>query len=54
MGRMYTVQFSEVSVSAQQDLFQIEALVVPAIIHSVSISQSSDVGDASAAAAPKR
>jgi len=49
MGRMYTVQFSEVSVSAQQDLFQIEALVTPAIIHSVFISQSSDTGDSSAA-----
>lgn len=50
MGRMFTVQFSEVSVSAQQDLFQIEALITPAIIHAVMISQSSDVGDASAAA----
>lgn len=49
MGRMYTVQFSEVAVSAQQDLFQIEALTVPAIIHSFYVSQSSDVGDASAA-----
>ncbi|KKL92827.1 hypothetical protein LCGC14_1880830 [marine sediment metagenome] len=49
MGRMYSVQFSEVSVSAQQDLFQIEALVVPAIIHAIYVSQSSDVGDASAA-----
>jgi len=47
--RMYTVQFSEVSVSAQQDLFQIEALVVPAKIMQVNISQSSDTGDASAA-----
>ena len=46
---MYTVQFSEVSVTAQQDLFQIEALTVPAIIHAVYISQSSDTGDASAA-----
>jgi len=49
MSRMYTVQFSEVAVSAQQDLFQIEALITPAIIHAVYISQSSDVGDASAA-----
>lgn len=48
MGRMYTVQFTDISVTAQQDLFQIEALVVPAIIHSVSLSQISDVGDASA------
>ena len=49
MGRMYTVEFSEVSVSAQQDLFQIEANTVPAIIHAIYISQSSDTGDASAA-----
>lgn len=49
MGRMYTVQFTAVAVSAQQDLFQIEALVTPAIIHACYISQSSDVGDANAA-----
>ncbi len=49
MGRMYTVQFSEVAVSAQQDLFQIEALITPVIVHAVYISQSSDTGDASAA-----
>ena len=49
MGRMYTVSFTGVSVSAQQDLFQLEANTVPAIIHAVYISQSSDVGDASAA-----
>jgi len=49
MGRMYTVEFSEVAVTAQQDLFQIEAIGVPAIIHAIYISQSSDVGDATAA-----
>jgi len=49
MGRMYSVEFSEVAVTAQQDLFQIEAIGVPAIIHSIYISQSSDVGDATAA-----
>ena len=48
MGRMYTVQFSEVAVTAQQDLFQIEAITVPAIIHAVYLSQTSDVGDAAA------
>ena len=48
MGRMYTVQFSEVAVTAQQDLFQIEALVVPAILHGVFLSQTTDVGDAAA------
>lgn len=48
MGRIYTVSFTEVAVTAQQDLFQIEAVTVPAIIHAVYLSQSSDVGDAAA------
>ena len=48
MGRMYTVQFTDVAVTAQQDLFQIEALTVPAIIHAVYLSQITDVGDAAA------
>ena len=48
MGRMYSLSFTEVSVTAQQDLFQVEALVVPAILHAVYLSQSSDVGDAAA------
>jgi hypothetical protein len=46
--RMFTAQFTEVAVSAQQDLFQIEAKVVPAILCAVFLSQSSDVGDAAA------
>lgn len=46
MGRIYSVSFSEVAVTAQQDLFQIEAVTVPAIIHAVYLSQTSDVGDA--------
>lgn len=46
MGRLYSASFTEVAVSAQQDLFQIEANTVPAIIHAVYLSQSSDVGDA--------
>ena len=46
MGRIYSASFTEVSVSAQQDLFQIEALTVPAIIHAVFLSQTSDLGDA--------
>lgn len=49
MGRIYSVSFSEVSVTAQQDLFQIEAITTPVIIHAVYISQSSDVGDSAAA-----
>lgn len=47
--RKYSVTFSEVSVSAQQDLFQLEAQTVPAILLGCWISQSSDAGDASAA-----
>ena len=47
MGRMYSATFEEVAVTAVQDLFE---LVAPAdsavILHSVSISQSSDAGDA--------
>lgn len=48
MGRMFTAQFTDVAVTAQQDLFQIEALVTPAIIHAVFLSQTTDVGDAAA------
>jgi len=48
MGRMYSVDFSEIAVTAQQDLFQIEANVVPIILHAVYLSQSSDVGDSAA------
>ena len=48
MGRMYSVSFTEVAVTAQQDFFQIEGVTVPATIHAVYLSQSSDVGDASA------
>ena len=46
--RIYSFSFSEVAVTAQQDLFQIEALVVPAKLHAVYLSQSTDVGDAEA------
>lgn len=46
MGRIYSVEFTEVGVTAQQDLFQIEALTTPAILHAVYLSQSSDLGDA--------
>lgn len=48
MGRVFSVSFTEVAVTAQQDLFQVEALVVPVIIHAVYLSQTSDVGDAAA------
>lgn len=47
MGRIYTAQFNGVSVTAQQDFFEV---VAPAdavvIIREIEISQSSDVGDA--------
>jgi hypothetical protein len=47
MGRIYTVQFSEISVgTAVQDLFQIEALTNVIKVHAVFLSQSSDEGDA--------
>lgn len=48
MGRIYSADFTEVAVTAQQDLFQIEAITTPAIIHAVFLSQTSDVGDAAA------
>lgn len=48
MGRMYTVSFVDVAVTAQQDFFQIEANTIPAILHAIFLSQTSDVGDAAA------
>ena len=48
MGRRYSVSFTDVAVTVQQDLFQLEALVVPAKLLGCTISQSSDVGDAAA------
>lgn len=48
MSRLYSLSFTEVAVSAQQDLFQVEALVVPAKLHAVFLSQTTDVGDAAA------
>ena len=47
MGRKYTVQFSGVAATVQQDLFEI---VAPAdgvvIVHDISISNLTEVGDA--------
>lgn len=48
MARVYSASFTEVAATAQQDLFQLEALTVPLQLHAVYLSQSSDVGDASA------
>lgn len=42
---MYSLSFTEVAVTAQQDLFQLEATTRPITIYGVTLSQSSDVGD---------
>lgn len=47
---MYSLSFSEVAISAQQDLFQLEATTVPIVIHAIYLSQSSEAGDAASAA----
>lgn len=47
MSRMYSAVFEEVAVTAAQDLFEIVAPSDAIVwIHSVSITQSSDAGDA--------
>lgn len=47
MGRMYTAVFTGVAVTAQQDLFEINAPATGSvIIHSLEITQSTEVGDA--------
>lgn len=47
MSRMYSVQFTGVAVTAQQDLFEIVAPSTSAVvIHSIELSQSTEVGDA--------
>ena len=48
MGRIYAVNFNEVAVSVQQDLFQIEAQTTPAILHAIYLSQSTEEWDAEA------
>ncbi len=50
MGRMYSLQFENVAVTAVQDFFQLEANTVPAIVHAIYLSQYTDVGDAAAEA----
>ena len=53
MGRVYTASFEEVAVTVAQDLFEV---VAPAdasvVIHSVTITQSTDAGDAQAEMLP--
>ena len=53
MGRKYSASFEEVAVTAAQDLFEVVAPADGAvIIHSVTITQSSDAGDAQAEMLP--
>jgi len=44
--RVATLSFTEVAVTAQQDLFEIEALTSPIVVLGVVLGQTSDVGDA--------
>lgn len=47
MGRMYSVSFSKVAVTALQDFFEVVAPATAVVIlHSVVVSQSSDAKDA--------
>lgn len=46
MGRMYTVEFENVAVTAAQDFFEIvPADDKPCAIHAIHLSQSTEVGD---------
>ena len=47
MGRIYTVQFTDVAVTAQQDLFEIVAPADAVVaIHDIHLSQNTEVADA--------
>lgn len=47
MGRIYTVEFEDVTVSAQVDFFEIlPATQKPCKLHAVFISQNTELGDA--------
>lgn len=53
MGIMYSASFEEVAVTAAQDLFEVSAAAASmVIVHSVTITQSSDAGDAQAEMLP--
>jgi hypothetical protein len=53
MGRVYSASFEEVTVSSAQDLFEVVAPADAAVeIHSWTITQSSDAGDAQAEMLP--
>lgn len=47
VGRVYSVNFENVAVSAAQDLFEISpAANKPILLHAIFLSQKSDLGDA--------
>lgn len=47
MSRLYTVQFNGVSVTAQQDLFELVAPSTGAVVlHAIELSQTTELGDA--------
>ena len=47
MGRMYSVEFSKIAVTADQDFFELTpADDKPIAIHAIYLSQSSDLADA--------
>jgi len=48
MARVYTCSFEDVGATLAQDLWQIEAVTVPATLRYITVSQSSDFGDAAA------
>lgn len=49
MGRLYSVSFKDVAVTAQQDLLEITAADdKPIVLHALYLGQSSDAGDAQA------
>ncbi len=48
MGRIYTVEFTDITVTAIQDFFQLEAITVPVVLHALFLSQNTDTGDAAA------
>lgn len=53
MGRVYVATFDQVAVTVAQDLFELNAPADAAVIvHSVTITQESDAGDAAAEMLP--
>ena len=47
MGRMYSIEFSGIAVTASQDFFEIlPATQKPCVVHAIFLSQSTELGDA--------